>query len=224
MVGMIKGSGRILGAATILGSLAVLSLPIAAKDAGEPTVSLRWAVGALDAAGGKPAAIQHDTKLGTGTKLKLLVEPTSPGSVYLLLLDSSQSLSVLYRKSSTVSKAGDGKPTYIPPGSQWFELETGAGMETFFLLASVDPLKDLEQLIDRHEAATGADKKTAATAIVEEVKRLNKANRNFARPVERPVMIGGKTRGTTDAASAIDQLAVEVEAERFYGKTITIDH
>jgi hypothetical protein len=37
-------------------------------------------------------------------------------------------------------------------------------------------------------------------------------------------MIGGQTRGATDAASAIDQLAVEVEAERFYGKTITIDH
>jgi hypothetical protein len=37
-------------------------------------------------------------------------------------------------------------------------------------------------------------------------------------------MIGGKTRGTTTAADAIDQLAVEVEAERFYGKTITIDH
>jgi len=131
---------------------------------------------------------------------------------------------VLYRKSTTVTRAGDGKPTYIPPGSQWFELEKGAGMETFFLLASVTPLKDLERLIDRHEAADAPGKKAAATGILDEVRRLNKANRNFARPVERPVMIGGQTRGTTDAASAIDQLAVEVEAERFYGKTITIDH
>lgn len=214
----------ILGAAATFFALAVGVLPALAKEEDGSTVSLRWAVGALDAAGGKPAAIQHDTRLGTGTKLKLLVEPTSPGSVYLLLLDSSQDLHVLYRKSSTVAKAGDGKPTYIPPGSQWFELEKGAGMETFFLLASVTPLKDLEQLIDRYEAADAAGKKTASTAIQDEIRRLNKANRNFARPVERPVMIGGQTRGTTDAASAIDQLAVEVEAERFYGKTITIDH
>ncbi len=207
----------------LLGVLLAVSLPVLAKEGEGPTVSLRWAVGALDAAGGKPAAIQHDTKLGAGTKLKLLIEPTSPGSVYLLLLDSSKDLSVLYRKSSTVTKAGDGKPTYIPPGTRWFELETGAGMETFFLLASVDPLKELDQMIDRFEVA-GADKKAISASIIEEVRRVNKANRNFARPVERPVMIGGKTRGTTDTAGAIDQLAVDVEAERFYGKTITIDH
>lgn len=214
----------ILGAAATFFSMAAGELPAIAKEGGASTVSLRWAVGALDAAGGKPAAIQHDTRLGTGTKLKLLIEPTSPGSVYLLLLDSSQDLHVLYRKSSAVTHAGDGKPTYIPPGSQWFELETGAGMETFFLLASVEPLKDLEKLIDGHEAAAASGKKAVASSILEEIRRLNKANRNFARPVERPVMIGGQTRGATDAASAIDQLAVEVEAERFYGKTITIDH
>lgn len=215
---------RLRGVAIGLCVLAAASMPVAAKEADGPTLSLRWAVGALDANGGKPAAIQHDTKLGSGTKLKLLIEPTSPGSVYLMLVDSSQELHVLYRKSSTVATAGDGKPTYIPPGSQWFELETGAGMETFFLLASVEPLKELEKLIDRHAASPAADKKAIATSLIEEVRRLNKANRNFARPVERPVMIGGQTRGTTDAAGAIDQLAVEVEAERFYGKTITIDH
>jgi hypothetical protein len=214
----------IMGAAAIFFVLAACAPLAIAKEGDGRTVSLRWAVGALDAAGGKPAAIQHDTRLGTGTKLKLLIEPTSPGSVYLLLLDSGQELHVLYRKSSTVAKVGDGKPTYIPPGSQWFELETGAGMETFFLLASVTPLKELEQLIGRYEAADAAGKKTISASIQDEIRWLNKANRNFARPVERPVMIGGQTRGNTDAASAIDQLAVEVEAERFYGKTITIDH
>jgi hypothetical protein len=217
-------SGRALRCAAILCVVAASCIAVAAGEEAGRAVSLRWAVGALDSAGGKPEAIQRDTRLGAGTKLKLLVEPTSPGSVYLLLLDSGQELHVLYRKSSTVTKAGDGKPTYIPPGSQWFELETGAGMETFFLLASVDPLKELERLIDRHEAAAATDRKSAASAIVDEVRRLNKAHRDFARPVERPVMIGGQTRGSGDAASAIDQLAVEVEAERFYGKTITIDH
>ena len=194
--------------------------PAVAKS---PTVSLRWAVGALDAGGGKPASIQKDTKLEAGSKLKLLIEPKSPSSVYLLLYDSSQEISVLYRKSSVVDQTKGGAPTYIPPGSQWFELETGAGMETFFILASIEPLKELEQKLDRYEAASGTDKKAAAAAVVEEVRRLNKAYRNLARPVERPVMIGGQTRGTA-AADAIDQLAVEVEAEKFYGKTITIDH
>ena len=205
----------VVRAASVLLVLAVSHLPSLSKEGDGDMVSLRWAVGALDAAGSKPTAIRQDTKLETGTKLKLLVEPQSKGSVYLLLLDSSGELQVLYRKSSSVSKAADGKPTYIPPGSQWFELEKGAGMETFFLLASVDPLKELEKLLDNH---------APAPAVVEEVRRINKANRDFARPVERPVMIGGQTRGTQDTAAAIDQLAVEVEAEKFYGKTITIDH
>ena len=205
----------VVRAATLTLVVAVSHLPSLSKEAGGDMVSLRWAVGALDAAGSKPTAIRQDTKLETGTKLKLLVEPQSKGSVYLLLLDSSGELQVLYRKSSSVTKAADGKPTYIPPGSQWFELEKGAGMETFFLLASVEPLKDLEKLLDNH---------APAPAVVEEVRRINKANRDFARPVERPVMIGGQTRGTQDTAAAIDQLAVEVEAEKFYGKTITIDH
>lgn len=204
----------VVRAATLLLVVALWHLPSLSKE-GDDLVSLRWAVGALDPAGSKPTAIRQDTKLETGTKLKLLVEPQSKGSVYLLLLDSSGELQVLYRKSSSVGKAADGKPTYIPPGSQWFELEKGAGMETFFLLASVDPLKELEKLLDSH---------APASAVVEEVRRINKANRDFARPIERPVMIGGQTRGTEDSAAAIDQLAVEVEAEKFYGKTITIDH
>lgn len=206
---------RITSTATMLLLLAVWCLPSASKEGDGKTVSLRWAVGALDAAGSQPTAIVKDTHLPTGTKLKLLVEPMSKGSVYLLLLDSAGELQVLYRKSSTVTKAADGKPTYIPPGSQWFELEKGAGMETFFLLAAVEPLKQLDQLLDSH---------APATAVVDEVRRLNKAYRDFARPVERPVMIGGQTRGAQDTAGAIDKLAVEVEAEKFYGKTITIDH
>ena len=131
----IDGRSRTMRAVFVLLVVAAWQLPSLSKEGAGDMVSLRWAVGALDAAASKPTAIRQDTKLETGTKLKLLVEPQSKGSVYLLLLDSSGELQVLYRKSSSVAKAADGKPTYIPPGSQWFELETGAGMETFFLLA-----------------------------------------------------------------------------------------
>ena len=210
-------------AALIAASLVMIfapPAPAAAEEGDGPVVRLRWALGALDSSTGKPTAIQRDTQLGTGTKLKLLVEPMSAGSVYLLLLDSSEELQVLYRKASTVSADA----TYIPPGSQWFELEEGVGMDTFFLLAAVEPLTELEALLDRHEAGDATAKKALAKSVVDEVVRLNRAHRKFARPVERPVMIGGQTRGTGTASAAIDQLAVEVEAEQFYGKTITIDH
>jgi hypothetical protein len=76
----------------------------------------------------------------------------------------------------------------------------------------------------RLESSEAATSKAVSDEIVAEVRRLHKEHRNFARPVERPVMIGGQTRGGAVAGSAIDQLAVEITAEQFYGKTITIDH
>lgn len=208
------------------GTLAGLLLAVAATGAfaaaeeEAPTVTLRWALGAIPTEDSAPAAIKKDTQLETGAKLKFLVEPLSQGSVYLLLLDSADEIHVLYREAA--SRPEGSSPAYVPPGSQWFELDDSAGRETFFLLASVDPLTELEALLDRLDAdATLA--KALAEEIVGEVRRLNKATRNFARPVERPVMIGGQTRGGP-TGSAIDQLAVEISAEHFYGKTITIDH
>ncbi len=193
---------------------------LAASEEEAPTVALRWALGAIPTADSEPAAIKKDTQLENGAKLKFLVEPLSRGSVYLLLLDSADEIHVLYREAAIRPEGSS--PAYVPPGSQWFELDESAGRETFFLLAAVEPLTELEAMLDRLDAGT-ADSKALAKEIVAEVRRLNKATRNFARPVERPVMIGGQTRGGP-SGSVIDQLAVEINAEQFYGKTITIDH
>jgi hypothetical protein len=192
--------------------------PLAAAEA-EPEIGLRWALSAMETGSTAPSAIKADTQLAAGDRLKFLVEPLTPCSVYLVLQDSSEDVHVLYRKSAQAKEEG-GRRTYIPPDGQWFEVDKQAGMETFFLLASAEPLADLEALLDAHEAAP--DKKQSASKIVAEIRRLHKAHRDFARPIEKPTMIGGQTRGTN--ASSIDRLAVEVSAERFYEKTITIEH
>jgi len=215
---------RLIAIAAVSVVLLAPGTAAATSEEAEPTVSLRWALGALETDAAAPNSIQRDTQLTTGTRLKFLVEPLSAGTVYLILLDSDDEISVLYRQPSVRSTDGS-EPTYIPPGSQWFELDSRAGMETFFLLASVEPLPDLQALIDKHDAADAAVKKTLGTDIVAEIRRLHKQHRNFARPVEKPVIIGGQTRGENDdPTAAIDRLAVEVSAENFYGKTITIDH
>jgi len=182
-------------------------------------VELRWALGAWDANGDKPSAVTADRQLETGTKLKFLVEPLSPGSVYLILLDSAEEIHVLYRESTTEVPGR----TYVPPGQHRFELDNNAGRETFFLVASVEPLTELDQLLAAYAEAEGAEKGEVRDAVVAEIRRLHKAHRKFARPVEKPVMIGGQMRGGS-TGSAIDELAVEISAEQFYGKTITIDH
>lgn len=187
-----------------------------AEESAEQQVELRWALGAKDAEGDKPSAVHKDSRLETGTRLKFLLEPLSPGSVYLILLDSNDDVHVLYREST---QAYDGK-AYVPPGRQWFEVDDPPGRETFFLLASVDPLDELDQLLD--QLGDSADGTGLSDAIVAEIRRVQKANRNFSKPVEKPVMIGGRTRDANP--DALDQLATQVTAERFFGKTITIDH
>lgn len=190
-------------------------------EGAEPTVELRWALGAADAAGEAPAAVTRDTQLETGARLKFFVEPLSPVSVYLILQDSQDEMHLLYHDDSS-SQAGE--PSYVPPGAQWFELDDEPGRETFFLLASVEPLTELEGLLARYESAEAAAKKELCDEIVDEIRRLHRAHRNFARPAEKPVMIGGRTRSDASGADAIARMAVEISAQRFYGKTITIDH
>lgn len=213
---------RLLVFACLLGLLPTAG-SLANSEEAKPTVTLRWALGAMETDSDAPNPIHRDTQLSSGTRLKFLVEPLSRGTVYLILLDSSDEVSVLYHQPGSQG-AGDAVPAYIPPGSQWFELDDTTGMETFFLLASVDPMDELTALLDRHESAKTDSRKAVGTDIVAEIRRLQKMHRNFSRPVEKPVIIGGQTRGTGDANSAIDRLAVEVEAETFYGKTITIEH
>ncbi len=202
----------LLAAAAVL----ALALPVIPASADAPEVSLRWALGARDGEDAAPSAINKDTQLDAGSRLKFLVEPLSACSVYLILLDSQENVHVLFRESARLAD-----PTYIPPGEQWFELDNEEGMETFFLLASAEPLAELEALLDRQDAEETAG---LQSQIVSEIRRLYKAHREFSRPVEKPVMIGGQTRGDGDTFSSIDRLAVEITAEQFYGKTITIDH
>jgi len=210
----------------LLSAFAVTAVLCGAVMASEPDISLRWALGAWTDDHDAPDAIQRDTNLEAGTRLKFLVEPTSPSTVYLLLQDSDKVIQVLYRDSSAMKNDGRDAQTYIPPGTQYFELEDAAGVDTFFLLASKEPLTELETLLDRYELAEQQAEKTAlGTEIVGEIRRQQKAHRDFSRPVEKPVVIGGQTRGDAGSITdAIDRLATEVTSNSFYSKTITIGH
>ena len=212
---------KTLGAAMAGLLLLAFAVPTLGGSETESTVSLRWALGAIETGEATPSAIQRDTQLQGGDRLKFLVEPLSAGSVYLLLLDADEIVHVLYRESiEAEERAG---PSYIPPGKQWFEVEDGSGLESFFLLAATEPLAELESLLDKYATAEEASKKEVGAEVIAEIRRQHRAHRQFSRPIEKPMLIGGQTRGG-QAGASIDRLALEVTAERFYAKTITIEH
>lgn len=219
--------GEIVDRARIVQVLILVALvvscgpSIAATQDSSSQVELRWALGALDTNGETLNAVRKDSRLAAGTRLKFLVEPMSTGPVYLILLDSQDDIHLMYKGSAEDSL----DRRYVPAGRQWLELDDNGGRETFFLLASVSPLDELDRLLADHASASDADaRKEIGSAVVAEIRRLHAQHREFTRAVERPVMIGGRTRGEPSSQEEIDRIAVEVNAERFFGKTITIDH
>lgn len=212
---------QIVRAVICVASIAACVGLAAAAETTSSRVELRWALGALDADAGELHAVHKDSELEAGTKLKFLVEPLSAGSVYLVLLDSEDDLHLLYSGSATDAA----ERRYIPAGRQWLELDDRSGRETFFLLASAEPLEQLDRLLADHAATSEPmARKETSGAVVAEIRRLHSAHRKFAAAVEKPVSIGGRTRGEPTSEAEIDRIAVEVSADGFFGKTITIDH
>ena len=210
------GVGGRIPLALALAGLALVVAP-GMLSAGEGEISLRWALGSLGTAERSEPAIEGVEPL------RFLIEPGSPSSVYLILLDADDAVHLVYREA-WVNDAGQGQ-AHTPLGSGWIEVGGRTGLETLFLLAATEPLTDLEALLDRHDAAGDQEKDTLGAQIIEEIRRQNEAHREIPRPVEKPVMIAGPSvAGTDPDAPAVERLATEVNAVGFYSRTITIDH
>lgn len=205
--------------------------PAAHEAISKDNVSLLWAFGARPAGTEEAISIEQDTTLRSGARLKFMIEPITDSSIYLIYQDAKDEMFLLYPDSpASFGAAGPAdNRSYVPPGSLWFELDDSTGYETFFLLASHEPQLELERLIEEHDVADKVSRTGLVRDIVKEIRGLQKVNRAFARKAEKPVIIGGQTRGGSevvdeDATAFIDQIAVEIKAEGFYSKTISIEH
>ena len=120
------------------------------------------------------------------------------------------------------------KKYYIPRDNMWFELDQQIGLEKFFLLASEKRLTELEALYSSYLGADPQEKQGLAKKIVTKIREIKRKNRKLSTTAERPVQIGGNTRGAKknrkEQYPDIDPIAAEVSAGNFYSRTFTIDH
>jgi hypothetical protein len=178
---------------------------------------------------GKVISVQNETKLDAGDRLKLFFEPKNDQYFYLLHISSQGELTPLYPGAAQPAKVARGTRVFIPKDNQWFELDSQAGQEKFFLIASAAKLDRLEELCARHLTL----KETSAInssleAILNEIKQLRQQHKQLTAPAEKPVRIGGSLRSQQLSGSPeipdITPLATEVTAPGFYSRTFTIDH
>lgn len=178
----------------------------------------------------KLIAVQNETMLRSGDRLKIFIEPKSPTHVYLLHLSADSEIVFLYPGEGQSASILPGAELYIPDASRWFQLDTHTGQEKFYFLVSAQPLHRLEDLYARHVALKEKSELQASTdSILNEIKQLRTKHRDLSAPAEKPVRIGGSVRGqkTKDAPilGDVSALASEISAPGgFYGRIFTIDH
>jgi hypothetical protein len=191
-----------------------------------------FAFGAVTGPEGKQKviAVQNETILRSGDRMKLFIEPKSALHLYLLHLSAEGEIVFLYPGEGQSASLPPGVALHIPDVSRWFQLDTHTGQEKFFLLVSAQPLHRLEKLYSEHVALKEKTALQSSTdSILNEIKQLRLKHRDLSAPAEKPVRIGGSLRGQKPQDASIfpdvTSLASEISAPGgFYGRTFTIDH
>lgn len=202
------------------------------KNANLGNLKFQWAFVATKktSQNAQPVPITRDTVLISGDQIKFFIKLQNNCYVYLIYHSSQGELSVLFplRFKLKRDKQSVAVNYYIPKDDQWFELDENVGQERFYLLASIERLKEIESLVNDYESADTAKRPLLVKKILSEIRKLRKQHLKFKTYAERPVSIVGRLRGTdkNEPAGALDaaQYAIEISADTFYSRTFTIDH
>ena len=195
-------------------------------------IVFQWAFCTLRKADGdqNPKIAARKTVLKSGDKIKFFVKRKSPCHLYLIHQNSQHRLKLLHplRFKPAVDQDTWFDKQYIPDGNQWYELDEHTGMEKFYLLASIQPLSDLENMFKQYRDADKADQLDLADQITGEIQNLRKRHLKFKTYSEKPVSHPGKS-GSRDKAMPvhtkdIGDYAVEISTTIFFSRTYTIDH
>ena len=204
---------------------------IKAEEPAGDNIAFRWAFGAMvgPEQGRKFVPIIADTALQTGDQLKFMLELHKTCFVYLIYQSSQGNMSLLFPSQINQfdSDYALQKTYYVPHHDSWFELDNQSGTETFYLIASVSRVPELEELFPK--AAPGVDVNHSQSELIRaRILALKKRHRTLTASAERPVPIGGSVRGISkDAPTKVPDMgavAIEVSAKDFYCRTFTIEH
>ena len=137
----------------------IASAACAESESSEQTnvILFDFAFGAIvhpDSAG-EFRTIRRDTTLRTGDRFKLYVLPRSSCHLYLIYVGSSGEVMTLYPPPSAANtQTQPDEFDYVPAGTPWFTLDEQVGDETFYLLASIEPLNDWRRSCWHNPATT----------------------------------------------------------------------
>lgn len=196
------------------------------------SLSFKWAFLYKQADNEDPQTIDYQsisTQLTSGDQIKIYFRPISNAYIYFFLQDAQEELYLLFPEviSDFNRFYSYNKNYYVPGGDNWFFLDDVHGTEKFYLLVSNERLTGLENLMENYleyyysnPVSEDALMETRQM-VIEEIKRIRLEQAMGENLREDIVLVACDFRGIGDL---YEFNAVEVEADRFYAKTIRIEH
>lgn len=122
--------------------------------------AIAWAAIGERHANGRQSAfhVSDETEVAAGDRIKLLFAPSAAGHAYVLARYPGRGVAVLFpgaaMRGAGAVKAGQ---TYDAPiGQAWLEVGQTDGPDAVFIIASYDPLENLEELAEDADTADAA--------------------------------------------------------------------
>lgn len=158
----------------------------------------------------------------SGTALQIYLEHIDNCHIYLFLLDSSDILTPIYPAASGYYNYGFPRgPQFIPQGDERFSFVPPPGIETFYLIASIERQFQLEKLTEEFQrnSNSAGQQRLLLTQIEDmlkdEMKRSEAADDREKFEVKVKTAEGIKTK---------QFLGTDVNIDDFYGRILRIDH
>jgi Domain of unknown function (DUF4384) len=148
--------------------------------------------------------IEPGTTLRSGDKIKIFFSSNMDCYVYIFQYGSTGLASTIFpNKQIAMSNKINGTDKYsIPPGEQWFFLDKNSGKESLYLIASVEPVKDLD-------------------ALAEQLKNSPQLRAKLSKTLEAEINEIYASRDLGDALAPIDSTGTAACTERNIGGVTT---
>ena len=174
----------------------------------QQTKSVSWSLALQNVKTGDMVPFSAPVRSWNGEQFRLIVNPGAGCYCYVIYESpSGDDIAVLYSGA-------------MKPGEQWFspvmELTAPRGSESLFVVVSREEQKVLAQRISALSSATTA---TQRRALMNEIFRVRSEASKFKEEPEKPVLMGGASRGAPDKAQGVEYSGLDI-----YVKTISIEH
>jgi len=174
----------------------------------QQTGSVTWTLALQNFRTNEMVSFSAPVQSWTGEQFRLVVNPSAACFCYVIY-ESPDGNDVAVLHAGPLKQ---GELWY----SQILELAPPRGSESLFVITSREEQRTLSQRITAFKANSGA---TQRRALMNEIFRIRSDASRFREAPEKPVLMGGASRGNAD-----QNIGVEYSGSEIYVKTISIEH